>query len=60
MSVLCRRHFGFDDCRQSIHTFQMLLVEIGLHQLDTEVPLNFQNKLKNIDGVDFQFAPSSG
>lgn len=34
----------------------MFLVEVGLHQLDTEVPLNLQHELKDIDGIDFQFA----
>jgi len=34
----------------------MFLVEVGLHQLDTEVPLNFKHELKDIDGIDFQFA----
>jgi len=34
----------------------MFLVEVGLHQLDTEVPLNLKHELKDIDGIDFQFA----
>src|ERR1700732_4084560 len=34
----------------------MFLVEVGLHQLDAEVPLNLKHELKDIDGIDFQFA----
>jgi len=34
----------------------MFLVEVGLHQLDTEVPLNLKHKLKDIDGIDLEFA----
>ena len=50
------RHFGFDDRRQNVNTFEVFLVEVGLHQLDAEMPLNLQNELKNVDGIDFQFA----
>ena len=34
----------------------MFLVEVGLHQFDTEVPLNLKHKLKDIDGIDLEFA----
>jgi hypothetical protein len=34
----------------------MFLVEVGLHQLDAEMPLDLKHKLKDIDGIDFQFA----
>ena len=50
------RHFGFDDRRQSVNTFEVFLVEIGLHQLDAEMPLNLQNELEYVDGIDFQFS----
>ena len=50
----CCRDLCFDDRRQGIETFEVFLVEIGLHQLDPEMPLDLQNELKNIDGIDFQ------
>jgi hypothetical protein len=34
----------------------MFLVEVGLYQLDAEMPLDLKHKLKDIDGIDFQFA----
>ena len=34
----------------------MLRLEVGLHQLDAEVPLDLKHKLKDIDGIDIQFA----
>ena len=36
----CFRHFGLDDRRQSVNAFEVFLVEITLHEFDTEVPLN--------------------
>ena len=50
----CFRHFQFDDCRQGINTFEIFLVKVGLHQFDAKVPLNLENQLKNVDGVDFE------
>src|SRR5580700_2159396 len=56
MSGPCFRHFGFDDRRQSVNTFEVFLVEVALHQLDAEMPLNLQNELEYVDGIDFQFS----
>ena len=56
MSGPCFRHFGFDHRRQSVNAFEVFLVEVGLHQLDAEMPLNLQNELKYVDGIDFQFS----
>ncbi len=44
-------------CRAGrINTFKAFLVEVRLHQLDAEVPLNLKNELKNVDGIDFEFS----
>jgi hypothetical protein len=66
VSELCFCHFGFDDLRfddlrlddrrQNVNTLEVLLIEIGMHQLDAEMPLNLQHELKNVDGIDFQLA----
>jgi hypothetical protein len=34
----------------------VFLVKAALHQLDAEVPLNLQDELEHIDGIDFQFS----
>jgi len=36
----CFRHFGLDDRRQSVNAFEVFMVEVVLHQLYAEVPLN--------------------
>jgi hypothetical protein len=56
MSGSCFRHFGFDDRRQSVNTFEVFLVKVGLHQLDAEMPFNLQDELEDVDGIDFQFS----
>ena len=61
MSELCFCHFGFADLRfddrsQNVNTFEVLLIEIGMHQLDAEMSLNLKHELKNVDGIDFQLA----
>lgn len=33
----------------------MFLVEVRFYQLDTEVPLNLKNELKDINRIDLQF-----
>jgi hypothetical protein len=56
MSGPCFRHFGFDDRCQSVDIFEVFLVETRLHQLDAEMPLDLQNQLQYVDGIDFQFS----
>jgi len=56
MSGPCFRHFGFDDRRQSVNTFEGFLVEVGLYQLDAEMPLDLHDELEYVDGIDFQFS----
>jgi hypothetical protein len=56
MSGPCFRHFGFDDGRQGVNAFKVFLVKTSPHQLDAEVPLNLQDELEHIDGIDFQFS----
>ena len=56
MSGFCCRHLRFDDRCQSLDILDVFLVEVSLHELDTEMPLNLKHQLKNVDGVDFQVA----
>jgi hypothetical protein len=55
MSGPCFCDFGLDDRRQRVHAFEVLLIEVGLHQLDAEVSFDLQNELEHVDGIDFQF-----
>jgi hypothetical protein len=48
--------FGFDDCRQSSNALPGVFVELALYQLDPKAPLDLQNKLQNIDGIDLKIA----
>jgi hypothetical protein len=50
------RDFGFDGCRQRSDALPGAFVELAIDQLDPKVPLNLQNELQNIDGIDLQIA----
>lgn len=51
------RHFRFNHRREGADGLKIFGVEIALHQLDTEMPFNFQDQLENIDGIDLQRSP---
>ena len=34
----------------------MLLVKVALYQLDAKMPLDLQDELKDVDGIDFKFS----
>jgi len=51
MSGLCFRHFGLDDRRQSVNAFEVFLVEVALHELNAEMPLDLQNELEYVNGT---------
>jgi hypothetical protein len=51
------RDFGFDGRRQRSNALPGAFVELAIYKLDPEVPLNLQNELQNIDGIDLEIAP---
>jgi hypothetical protein len=55
-SLVFGRDFGFDGCSQSSDALPGALVELAVDKLDSKAPLNFQNELQNVDGIDLQIA----
>src|ERR1035438_1596798 len=46
--------------RQVIDAGPFLAFELAGDQLDAEMPLDFENDLQDVDGVDFQLAAQQG
>src|ERR1035441_7420155 len=46
--------------RQAIDAGPFLAFELAGDQLDAEMPLDFENDLQDVDGVDFQLAAQQG
>src|ERR1035438_5637460 len=46
--------------RQVIDAGPFLAFELAGNQLDAEMPLDFENDLQDVDGVDFQLAAQQG
>jgi hypothetical protein len=48
--------FCFDGCRQRSNALPCAFVELAIYKLNSKVPLNFQNELQNIDGINIEIA----